>query len=139
MNRINLLGRLGKDPETRHISDTASVTQASLATSEKYTNKNGEKVEETEWHRLIIWNKAGLNFEKYLSKGSEVLIEGKIKTRKYDDKDGITRYATEIIVDRWHFTGGSKVETQQEQWAPPEQPLNQPNSDQSEPYNDLPW
>jgi single-strand DNA-binding protein len=147
MNKVILIGRLGAKPETRHISDTASVTQGNLATSERYTNKNGEKIEDTEWHKLVIWNKQGQAFEQYLDKGSEVAIEGKIRSRQYDDKDGIRRYITEILVDKWEFTGGSKVQPapqQQQTWEPPDQPMDQtpnqaPDYGQSDPNDDLPF
>lgn len=141
MNKVFLLGRLGSDPETRHLSETSSVTQANLATSERYTNKNGEKVETTEWHRLVIWNKSGEIFAQYLNKGSEVMVEGKVVTRNYDDKDGIKRYATEIIVASWHFTGGSKMEQngyQQSQQQQSQQSPMQPGPDPNYP-DDLPF
>jgi len=141
MNKVFLLGRLGSDPETRQLSETSSVTQANLATSERYTNKNGEKVESTEWHRLVVWNKSGEIFAQYLDKGSEVMVEGKVVTRNYEDKDGIKRYTTEIIVSSWHFTGGSKMENngfQQSQQQPNQQSSMQPGPDPNYP-DDLPF
>lgn len=147
MNKVLLLGRLGAAPETRNLSETSSVTQANLATSERYTNKNGEKVETTEWHRLVIWNKSGEIFAQYLDKGSEVVVEGKMATRNYDDKDGIKRYVTEVIVSSWHFTGGSKMEQngyqqqqtyQQQQQQQQQSPIQPSGPDPNFP-SDLPF
>ena len=107
MNRVTLMGHLGKDPELRYTNGGVPVCSATLATTDKWT-KDGEKQEKTEWHKLNIWGKPGEAFEKYLQKGDQVLVEGSIETRKWEDKDGNTRYTTEIKVSQWHFTSTSK-------------------------------
>ena len=95
LNKVMLIGRLGKDPEAYHFGSGRLKVSFPLATSDSYTNKEGVKVEETEWHNVVMWSKQAEIAEKYLRKGKLVFIEGRIKTRTWDDK-GIKRYATEI-------------------------------------------
>lgn len=97
MNKVILKGNLGNDPELRKTFNGASVCQFQIATNEHRTDKDGQRQTHTEWHRIVVWNKQADNAAKYLSKGDTVLIEGKIRTRNWDDKDGNKRYATEII------------------------------------------
>ena len=97
VNKIHLLGFLGKDPEVRHLESGKSVANFTIATSETYNNKQREKVTNTEWHNIVLWSPLAEIAEKYLKKGNQVYIEGKITTRSYDDKDGVTRYTTEIV------------------------------------------
>lgn len=97
VNRAIILGNLGKDPETRALENGNSVTSFPVATSESYTNKAGEKQEKTEWHKIVLWGKLAEIADKYLKKGSQVYIEGKIQTRTWEDKEGQTRYSTEIV------------------------------------------
>lgn len=99
LNKVSLIGRLGKDPEVRHLDNDRTVANFNLATSEKYKNKAGEQVEDTQWHNLVIWGGQAKVAEKYLRKGSLIHAEGKIKTRSYEDKEGQKRYVTEILVD----------------------------------------
>lgn len=106
VNKIILIGRIGNEPETKHF-DNGQVTNASLATSEKYTNKSGEKVEETEWHNIVFRGKLSEIAEKYIKKGDLIFIEGKLKTRKWEDKDGNIRYITESIVSELKMLGSS--------------------------------
>jgi single-strand DNA-binding protein len=103
MNQVTLLGRLGKDPEVAYTQGGTAVCKFSLATSEKYKDRNGEQKEKTEWHNIVIWGKSGENAAKYLAKGNIVLIErGKITTRSWDDeKTGRKAYMTEIVVERY--------------------------------------
>ncbi len=96
-NRVQLIGNLGKDPEVRRLQDNKIVAQFPLATSETYKNSKGEKVEETQWHQVVIWGRLAEIVEKYLQKGNQVAIEGRLTHRSYDDKDGIKRYVTEVI------------------------------------------
>jgi single-strand DNA-binding protein len=105
MNKALLTGHLGKDPEVRHIDGGRIVANFSLATSESFKNKNGEKVTNTEWHNIVVWNKLAEICEKYLKKGSHILIEGSIKTRSYDDKEGKKRYVTEIYATNMEMLG----------------------------------
>ncbi len=98
-NRVMLIGRLGAQPETRQLANGSAMARFSLATSESYKNEKGERVEETQWHNLIAWGKTAVIAGKYLSKGKEVAVEGKLVTRQYTDKDGNKRYSTEIVVN----------------------------------------
>jgi single-strand DNA-binding protein len=104
INKVILVGHLGKDPEVRHLEGGASVASFPLATSETYT-KNGERVEQTEWHNIVAWRGLADIAEKYLQKGKLVYIEGKLRTRSWDDKDGNKRYTTEIIADNLTMLG----------------------------------
>ena len=94
-NRVQLIGRLGQDPEVREVG-TSKVANFSIATDESYTDKSGNKVEKTEWHRIVMWNKAAENAQAYLKKGSLVYVEGKIETRSWENDSGEKRYTTEI-------------------------------------------
>jgi len=107
MNRTTLLGRVGQEPEIKRF-DNGVVCKFSLATSESYKNKQGEKVTDTEWHNLVFWGKQCDVLEKWVHKGDQLFVEGKIKTRTYDDKNGVKHYATEIICDKFEFIGGKK-------------------------------
>jgi single-strand DNA-binding protein len=104
LNKVMLIGRLGKDPEIRYTAENTPVANFTLATSETYT-KNGEKVEQTEWHNIVVWRSLAEIAQKYLHKGKQVFVEGKIRTRSYDDKDGNKRYMTEIIADNLTMLG----------------------------------
>ena len=98
-NSVHLIGNLGMDPEVKEASNGNKLAKFSLATSDSYKNKNGEKVEETQWHNLVIWGKLADVAEKYLKKGNQIAAEGKLNYRQYDDKDGNHRYFTEIVVN----------------------------------------
>jgi len=97
VNKVILIGNLGRDPEVRHLDNGRAVANFSLATSETYKNKQGERVTTTEWHNLVLWTPLAEIAEKYLKKGNQVYIEGKLTSRSYDDKDGVTKYITEIV------------------------------------------
>jgi len=97
INKVTLIGRLGKDPELRHTASGTAVASFSIATSEKYKDKDGEKQEKTEWHNIVFWQRSAEVAAEYLHKGSLVYIEGRIQTRKWEDKDGNDRYTTEIV------------------------------------------
>jgi single-strand DNA-binding protein len=106
VNKVILVGRLGKDPETRYMTNGEAVTNATLATSENWKDKNGEKQERTEWHNLVFYRRLAEVAGEYLKKGSQVYIEGKIQTRKWQDKEtGKDRYTTEIIVNEMQMLG----------------------------------
>ena len=100
INKVILVGNLGRDPEMRYTQNGVAVCSFSLATSETYRDRtSGEKVTQTEWHNIILWRGLAETAEKYLRKGSSVYIDGKIRTRKWEDQQGQTRYTTEIIAD----------------------------------------
>jgi single-strand DNA-binding protein len=105
VNKAILVGRLGKDPETRFMTNGEAVTNVSLATSENYKDKSGEKQERTEWHNLVFYRRLAEIAGEYLKKGSMVYVEGRIQTRKWQDKEGKDRYTTEIIVNEMTMLG----------------------------------
>lgn len=112
LNRVHLIGRLGKDPEVRHLENGTKVANFSVATSETYKDKNtGEKKETTEWHSVVLWRGLADIAEKYLNKGDMVYIEGKLRTRSWE-KDGVTRYTTEIVGDNMKMLSSKSNETQ---------------------------
>ena len=109
VNKVILVGNLGKDPEVRYLDSGVAVANFSLATTENYKNKEGERVSQTEWHNIVLWRGLAEVAEKWLKKGSSVYIEGKIKTRKWEDKEGNTRYTTEILADNMTMLGGRPI------------------------------
>ncbi len=106
VNKVILIGRLGKDPETRYMPNGEAVTNATLATSENWKDKSGEKQEKTEWHNLVFYRRLAEIAGEYLKKGSQVYVEGKLQTRKWQTKEGQDRYTTEIIVNEMTMLGG---------------------------------
>ena len=107
INKVILIGNLGKDPEVRYLDSGVAVANLSLATSENYKNKDGERVTQTEWHDVVLWRGLAEVAEKYLKKGSSIYIEGKLRTNKWVDKDENTRYKTEILADKLTMLGKS--------------------------------
>ena len=97
-NKVQLIGNLGKDPEVKQLESGKTLAKFSLATSENYKNADGEKVTDTQWHNLVAWGKTAQITEKYLKKGNKIAIEGKLINRSYEDKEGIKRYVTEVLV-----------------------------------------
>ena len=106
VNKVILVGRLGKDPETRYMTNGEAVTNATLATSETWKDKSGEKQEKTEWHNLVFYRRLAEVAGEYLKKGSQIYVEGKISTEKWQDKEGKDRYTTKIIVNEMTMLGG---------------------------------
>ena len=106
VNKVILVGNLGKDPEVRYLDNGVAVANFSLATTENYKNKEGERVSQTEWHNIVLWRGLAEVAEKWLKKGSSVYVEGKIRTRKWEDKEGNTRYSTEVLGDNMTMLGG---------------------------------
>ena len=104
-NKVSLIGNLGNNPEVKVFESGKKMVRLSLATSENYKNTNGEKVEETQWHNLVAWGKTADIAEKYLQKGSELAIEGRLTYRSYEDKNGEKKYITEIIVNELMMLG----------------------------------
>lgn len=106
LNKVMLIGNLGRDPEIRYSQQGLAVVNFSIATSEQWTDKNtGNRQEKTEWHRIVVFGKQAEICEKYLSKGSSIYIEGRLQTRNYE-KDGQTHYITEIVASNFQFLGG---------------------------------
>jgi single-strand DNA-binding protein len=108
VNKVILLGNLGRDPETRYTTGGDAVTNLNIATSEQWKDKNGEKQERTEWHRVVLFGRQAEVAGEYLKKGRSVYIEGRLQTRKYTDKDGVEKYSTEIVADRMQLIGGGR-------------------------------
>ena len=107
INKVILIGHLGKDPEVRYTQGGQAVATLSVATSESWLDKaSGEKKERTEWHRVVLWGKAAENAGKYLTKGRQVYVDGKIQTREWQDKEGQKRFTTEIVGQEIQFLGG---------------------------------
>ena len=115
MNKIILLGNVGKDPETRTLENGTKVTSLTIATSETWKDKQGNKMEELQWHSVQLWRGLAEVAEKYVKKGSKLLIEGKVTYRSYEDKEGNTKYITEIVGKEMKMLGGK----QQEQGSKP--------------------
>ncbi len=106
VNKVILIGRLGKDPETRYMPNGEAVTNTAIATSENWKDKSGEKQEKTEWHNLVFYRRLAEIAGEYLKKGSQIYVEGKLQTRKWQTKEGQDRYTTEIIVNEMTMLGG---------------------------------
>jgi single-strand DNA-binding protein len=149
VNKVILVGNVGKDPEIRHLDSGVSVASFPLATSETYTAKNGEKVTTTEWHNIVLWRGLADVAEKYVTKGKQLYIEGRIRSRSYDDKDGIKRYTTEIYGDIMQMLG-SKSDNQSSDSNPSQysenqnstsaqKNLNEPDFEEPDGDDDLPF
>ncbi len=108
INKVILVGNLGKDPEVKHLDSGTTVASFSLATTETYKDKEGKRAQQTEWHNIVVWRKLAEVAEKYLTKGSKIYLEGKIRTRSWEDKEGNKRYTTEIIADNFTMLDGKK-------------------------------
>jgi single-strand DNA-binding protein len=106
VNKAIIVGNLGRDPEVRFTPDGRAVARFSVATTERWTDQQGQRQERTEWHNIVVWGKQAENCGQYLSKGRQVFVEGSIRSRSYDDKSGAKRYITEIIARDVRFLGG---------------------------------
>lgn len=107
INKVILVGNLGRDPETRYMPDGGAVTNVSIATTDTWKDKaSGEKKEATEWHRVVFFNRLAEIAGEYLKKGSQVYVEGRLRTRKWQDKEGLEKYTTEIVCDTMQMLGG---------------------------------
>jgi len=127
VNKVFLVGRLGADPELRSTPAGQQVATLSLATSEAWTDRDGKRQERTEWHRIVLWQKLAELAAQYLTKGSQVCIEGKIQTRQWE-KDGEKRYSTEIVGQQMTFLGDSKGKGEARGEQRPAEPQRQPQS-----------
>ncbi len=125
VNKVILVGNLGKDPEVRHLETGVSVASFPIATTETYKDKNtGERISNTDWHNIVVWRGLAGVAEKYLKKGSLVYVEGKLKTRSWQDKEGNTRYTTEVVADNMTMLGG-KATTEGGETGSIKEPANQ--------------
>ncbi len=119
VNKVILIGNLGKDPEVRHLENGATVANFPIATSETYTDRNtGQRIENTDWHDIVVWRGLAEVVEKYVKKGTKVYVEGKLKKRSWQDKEGNTRYTTEVVADELTILSSRNDQAQQGQQAP---------------------
>ncbi len=105
LNKVMLIGNVGKDPDVRHLESGIAVARFTLATNETYTDKTGKKVTQTEWHNIVVWRGLAETVEKYVKSGKLLYVEGKLQTRSYQDKDGVKRYTTDVVCDNFRFLG----------------------------------
>ncbi|MFH1262821.1 MAG: single-stranded DNA-binding protein [Pseudomonadota bacterium] len=122
VNKVILIGHLGADPEIRYTQGGSPVANLRLATNESWTNKNGQKEERTEWHRVVVWSKLAELAGQYLTKGRQVYVEGRLQTRSWDDKDGTKRYSTEVVATNLQFLGGPGDRKTESANLPPDLP-----------------
>lgn len=137
INRVTLIGTLGKDPETKTFANGGSLTQFSIATSESWTDKNsGERKEQTEWHNIVLQNRLGEIAQQYLKKGSKVYIEGSLNTRKWTDQNGQERYTTQIKGSQLQMLDSANGNNQQQSQQPkPQQQQNSYTAKPQQPKN----
>lgn len=109
VNKVILIGNLGQNPEVRYSPSGQAISNLSIATNEAWTDKNGQKQEKTEWHRVVVFGKLAELCSQYLQKGRQVYLEGKLQTRQWQDKDGQTRYTTEVVAQTIQFLGGAST------------------------------
>ena len=114
INKVIIVGRLGQTPELKSVGNGNSVARLSVATSETWMGKDGQKQEKTEWHRVVVWGKQAENCAKHLSKGRQVYVEGKLQTRSWEDPNGAKKYSTEIVANTVQFLGTSNAERSQD-------------------------
>lgn len=137
LNKVMIIGHLGADPELRYTQSGSPVATLRVATDESYTDKDGNRVERTEWHRIVAFQRAAENCNKYLSKGSLVYVEGKLTTRKWQDQNGQERYTTEIRAERVQFL--EKRENAQQHHAQRRESSNEHNRGNDTTMDDCPF
>ena len=113
VNKVMIIGRLGADPEVKEISTGNTVTTLSVATSESWNDKQGQKQERTEWHRVVVWGKLAELCGKYLSKGRQLYVEGRLQTRSWEDQNGQKKYTTEVVANNVQFLSGASEQKSQ--------------------------
>ena len=145
VNKVIIIGHLGSDPEVRALEGGVNLARVSVATTESYTDKNtGNRISNTEWHRVVMWRGLATVAEKYLKKGSQVYIEGKLRTRSWEDENKQTRYATEIVADNMTMLGSKKDKSEEMAYQEPVKvkPAPEPTGGtdlSSDEVNDLPF
>ncbi|MEI7531725.1 MAG: single-stranded DNA-binding protein [Betaproteobacteria bacterium] len=138
VNKVIIVGNIGRDPETRYLPSGDAVTNISVATSDKYKDKaTGEMKENTEWHRIAFFGKLAEIAGQYLKKGSQVYVEGRLRTRKWTDQSGVEKYSTEILADSMQMLGGKSMGDSGSMSAPPEQGRERAVSNKSAPSASL--
>jgi len=119
LNKVILIGNLGADPEIKEMADGTKLAKFSIATTEKYKNREGEQVSNTEWHNIVLWRRTAEVAEKYLKKGDSVCVEGKLKTRSWEDENGTKKYATDIQGDSMTMLGSKRDSETMQGYTPP--------------------
>ena len=140
VNKVILVGNLGRDAELRYTPGGAPVATLNLATTEVWNDKAGQKQEKTEWHRVVLWGKSAESLSEYLVKGKQIYVEGRLQTRQWDDKDGNKRYTTEIRADRITLlgsAGGGGRSPQRGAGAPMDEPMGEPAAELTD--DDIPF
>lgn len=117
VNKVIIVGRLGQDPDVRYTTGGQAVANYTVATSETFNDKSGQKQERTEWHRIVVWGRLAELCRDYLKKGKQVYIEGRLQTRNYDDKNGVKKYITEIVANTVQFLGSATAADKEERAA----------------------
>lgn len=135
VNKVILVGNLGKDPEVRHLENGTAVANFPLATSESYKDKNGERVSTTDWHNIVLWRGLAEVSEKFLKKGDKVYVEGKLKTRSWQDQEGNTKYTTEVVADNMTMLGKASDSSSNSSTSSSSPEVSLPESD----TDDLPF
>ena len=119
VNKVILVGNLGKDPEVRHLENGTAVANFPIATSDSYKDREGTRVDQTEWHNVVVWRKLAEIAESYLKKGSQIYLEGKLRTRSWEDQQGNKRYTTEVVADTFTMLGKKEdAQTTQNSFTP---------------------
>ncbi|PKQ65673.1 single-stranded DNA-binding protein [Labilibaculum filiforme] len=139
VNKVILVGNVGKDPEVKYLDNGVAVCNFSLATSETYNNKNGEKVTQTEWHNIVFWRKLAEIAETYVKKGMQIYVEGQLRTRNWEDKDGVKRYTTEIFGTSMQMLGRKADNNSEPQTNPEVAQHTVADSTEAEETDDLPF
>ena len=139
INKVILVGNLGKDPDVQYLENNVCVTKFSLATSDSYKDKEGNRVDQTEWHNIVLWRGLAEVAEKYLKKGNKIYLEGKIKTRSWDDKEtSVKKYATEIVGDNFIMLDTKPVQAEEGAAAEPQKQVQAADT-QEQASDDLPF
>lgn len=138
VNKVILVGNLGKDPEVRHLEGGTAVANFPLATTETYKDKSGQRQSQTEWHNIVLWRGLAEVAEKYLKKGNQIYLEGKLRSRSWEDKEGNTRYITEVVADSMTMLG-SKKDSEERQASPTSYEKNEDPIVPSDEDDDLPF
>lgn len=141
VNKVILVGNLGQDPELRYTPSGAAVTTLSIATNEVWKDNDGNQQERTEWHRVVLWRRLAEIAGEYLKKGSKVYLEGRLQTRSWEDKDGVKRYATEVIADNMTMLDSKSEGGARASASPPPTEVNEPPPAEAnmEEEDDLPF
>ncbi len=140
INKVILIGNLGTDPEVRALESGVKVANFNIATNETYKDKNGEKQERTEWHRIVLWRGLAEIAETYLKKGDRIYIEGRLRTRQWEDKEGVKKYTTEVYGDNMVMLGSKSSDASKGQSPPPsDENIPEDDSQSPETEDDLPF